>query len=248
MNTAGDGQQIAIIKDKKTVKLYVTDEDEERAGVKFFNKLDLKGDQKFEVVPDPKKDRTSIFIVGRNGSGKSYWISDYVKHFIKAFPKYQIRLFSSKDTDDQLDSIKQIKRVKIDNSFITDPLDYKDLEESLVIFDDIDGFRNLIRKELYHLRDIILKNGRSLHIHIISTNHDSVGRDVQAPLNESDMIVFFLRNYNRSMRYLLENYIGLEHDQAKILRKNKSRATTYIKTYPNVIIQERNAYLLDAIE
>ena len=242
MNTSNIGQEIAIVKDdpkNKNVKIYVTDEQEDNEAVKFFNTLELKAG-KFQVVPDKDKDRTSIFIVGRNGSGKSYWIRDYILEFIKRFPKYPIYLFSSKNEDENLDKISKIKRIPINNTFIEDPINYEDLSNSLCIFDDIDGLRGKLKDEIYYLRDKILKNGRSYKIHIISTNHDSTGKDVQAPLNESDMIVFFMKNYNRCLRYLLENYIGLEKEQIAKLRRNKTRATTYMKTYPNVIIQERN--------
>jgi len=249
MNTSHIGLEVAIIKDDpsaRKVKISVSDDFEDNEAIKFFNKLDIKKG-KFQVVPDKKKERTSIFIVGKNGSGKSYWIRDYIGEFIKRFPDYPIYLFSSKKEDENLDDIKEIRRVPIDESFISDPLQYEQLRETLCIFDDIDGLRGKLKDEIYHLRDIILKNARSYKIHIISTNHDATGRDVQAPLNESDMIVFFMKNYNRCLRYLLENYVGLEKEQIKNLRKNKSRATTYIKTYPNVFVQERNITTIEGL-
>lgn len=245
MNTAKIGQEIAIVKDTKTpASFYITDEEDDNNT--FFQSFTLKNGR-FQVVPDKKKDRTSIFIVGRNGSGKSYWIHDYIMEYKKRFPTRKIRLFSSKDEDTNLDKIKDIIRVKIDDSFVSNPLDYEALTESLAIFDDIDAFKGDLKKEIYYLRDIILKNGRSYKIDIISTNHDCTGRDIQAPLNESDIIVFFMKNYNRSLKYLLENYIGVDKDATKILRKNKTRATSYIKTYPNVIVQEQNIYTLEGL-
>lgn len=248
MNTSNDGQTIAIIKDNpkmKRIKISVTDDTDDKTK-KYFNNIKID-EGKFQLTFDKDKDRFSIFIVGRNGSGKSYYIKDLIKEFKKVYPTYSVRLFSSKDEDENLDKIEYLKRVILDESFVTNPLEYTTLEKSLVIFDDIDGLKGNLKKEIYHLRDIILKNGRSYNIHIICTNHDSTGRDVQAPLNESDVIVFFMKNYNRSMKYLLENYIGLDKNQTKVLRKNKSRATAYIKTYPNVILQERNMYTLEGI-
>ncbi len=251
MNTSHIGQEVAIIKDdplNKKVKISVSDDDEDENGtVKYFKTLAIKKG-KFQVVPDPDKDRTSIFIVGRNGSGKSYWIRDYIKEFIKRFKDFPIYLFSSKKEDENLDDIKEIKRVPIDESFVDNPLEYEDLKQSLCIFDDVDGLRGKLRNEIYYLRDKILKNGRSYKIHIIATNHDATGKDVQACLNESDMIVFFMKNYNRSLRYLLESYAGLEKNQIKKLKSNKSRATTYIKTYPNVYVQEKNITALDGLD
>lgn len=250
MNFQEVGQKICIIKseDKKVKKkedaIYVTSEEDKHKRVEFFQNLELEEGERFQFVPDKKRDRTSLMIVGRNGSGKSYYIAQYLKEFIKMYPTYPIYLFSSKNEDTNLDTIKQIIRVKIDDSFVTNPMKYEDLDKSMCIFDDVDGFRNTaklpMRNEIYHLRDTILKNGRSYKIHIICTNHDSTGRDVTACLNESDAIVFFMANYNRSQRYLLESYVGLDKDQIKNIRNNKSRSTTYIKSFPNVILQERN--------
>ena len=246
MNISGNGQLVAIIKDdglKKKNKIYV-DDDEDK--YESFQSMHLKKGR-FQVVPDKKQFRNTFFIVGANGSGKSYWIRDYVLEFIKTFPTYPIRLFSSKNEDNNLDTIPQIKRIKIDESFVTTPVKYELLSKSLAIFDDIDAFDGKIRKAIFHLMDICLKNGRSYNIHVISTYHSSTNREISSALNESEGIVFFMKNYNRSMKYLLEGYIGLNSQQIKTLRKNKSRSTTYIKTYPNVFIQERDINTANAL-
>ena len=48
-------------------------------------------------------------------------------------------------------------------------------------------------------------------------------------------------NYNRSLKYLLENYIGLTKNVIQKLRKNSntSRWTAYIKGYPSYIVQQK---------
>lgn len=246
MNFNKIGEEIAIIKDgNKKKSLYVTDEENNKD--KFYNYLDLDDNSKFEIVADKKADRDTIYIVGMQGSGKSYWIRQYLKNYHELFKNNKVYLFSSKKEDVNLDDLEYIKRVKIDSSFVDQPLEYEELKNSMTIFDDIDALTGDIKKAIYELRDTILKNGRSYKIDIISTSHAPCGRENQTPLNESRKIVFFLKNYNKSMRYFLENYIGLEKDQIKILRNNKTRATTFIKSYPNVIIQEKNAYIMKDI-
>lgn len=246
MNFNKIGEEIAIIKEgNKKKSLYVTDEENNKD--KFYNYLDLEDDSKFEIVPDKNADRDTLYIVGMQGSGKSYWIREYLKNYHALFKNNKVYLFSSKKEDVNLDDLEYIKRVKIDSSFVEQPLEYEELKNSMVIFDDIDALTGPIKKAIYELRDAILKNGRSYKIDIISTSHAPCGRENQTPLNESRKIVFFLKNYNKSMRYFLENYIGLEKHQIKILRDNKTRATTFIKSYPNVIIQEKNAYIMKDI-
>jgi hypothetical protein len=246
MNTANIGDQIAVIKgNKKKTNLYISNETDQM-GVTFYNNIELK-DATFQVVPNPKTDRTAVHIAGANGSGKSTWIRLYLIEFKKMYPSYPVRLISSKDTDKELDSVPGIKRIKIDESIIEDPINYEHLSESMIIFDDIDAFTGKIKKSVYDLRNIILKNGRSYKCHIITSAHALTGLDEKVSLFESNIIVFFFLNYNAHMKYFLENYIGLKEKHYKKMRLNKSRATAYIKTFPNVFIQEKNAYTLNGL-
>ena len=65
------------------------------------------------------------------------------------------------------------------------------------------------------------------------------GMDTKTLLNESNVIVFFMQNYNRGIEYLLKNYIGLDKTGIQKLRNVETRATVYIKSYPNVIMTDR---------
>ena len=250
MNINKLGEEICIIKDdpnNKNTAIYLYEgHQEEHKLVKFFEELTIEAGY-FQVVPDKKKDRTSIYIAGQNGSGKSYWIYQYLQEFIKRFPTYKIFMFSSKNHDENLDKITKLKRVVIDDTFITNPINYELLKESLCIFDDIDALSKKIKDAVYELRDRIFNNGRSYHIHIIATSHQLSGKENMVPIREANIITFFLKNYNKNMRYFLENYVGLELEQIKKLRKVKTRATTLIKTMPNVILQERNLYTFDSL-
>jgi hypothetical protein len=247
MNLAGEGTNIAyIVEKKRKVKLSVTENPDPKSAVKFYEDIELE-DGFLQPIPWNTLPRTSIYICGMNGSGKSRWIKNYLLEFKKLYPSYPIRLFSSKNTDIELDSIPNLKRIQLDETFVSNPLNYEDLSESMVIFDDIDGLKGALKKEIYHLRDIILQNGRSYKIHCISSNHDFCGREMKACLNESNIIVFFFHNFNKNMRYFLESYCGLEKREYDILKKNKSRATAYLKTIPHTFIQEKNAYTADGL-
>jgi hypothetical protein len=57
-----------------------------------------------------------------------------------------------------------------------------------------------------------------------------------------------MQNYNRQLKYLLENYVGLNKHGIKKLRQNKTRATVFVKSYPNTIIQEKNIMTLNNIQ
>ena len=61
------------------------------------------------------------------------------------------------------------------------------------------------KKTIDELRDKLLKNSRTFKVSAISTSHDACGIKLKSGLNESKIIVFFMLNYNRSLKYLSEN-------------------------------------------
>ena len=120
-------------------KIVSMTEDDEDEYIKSVKEIQLQGDNKFELVPNTKADRDVIYYSGPAGVGKSYAMASYLKNYKKAFKDRPIYLFSEKESDDVLDNISGIKRVKMDEHLISDPLDLKDFNEEscCVVFDDI---------------------------------------------------------------------------------------------------------------
>ena len=228
--------------------LYVLPEEDEEIGIK---NIELPQESIFQPIPDKTKERDCGFITGASGSGKSYFTKKYVKEYQNMYNKGKkdkdkrpIYLFSRIKEDETLDSIKPLLRIKIGENLLNEPLGMEDFKNSLVIFDDTDIIKNkLLREQVNHLRDEILQGGRHYNISSLITNHNMVGKDLKCTLNESHFITFFPANYNRQLKYLLSEYLGLEKDQIKKIRKSKSRWITVFKTFPQVILGEREAYL-----
>lgn len=250
LNICNDGRQFVVVKDSikfKNIIFSVSEEAKESEKLRqTFDEYKIHSGQ-FSYIPDPKRDRDTIFICGSAGSGKSYWTAGYIKEYIKIFPTNEIYLISECAEDKVLDDIPEIKRMKF-TDILENPIDFNDFENCCVIFDDTDALTNKLGKEVFSLRDKLLKNARKKRVSVISTNHTCTGTELKAVLNESDVIVFFLRNYNRALKYLLENYIGINKHQILKLKHNKSRWTAYMKSFPNVIIQERNISTLEALD
>ena len=85
LNLEGNGESIACIKkDGKKDAIVSLGE-----GSKFgTNDLILEGtDEKFQLIPNNKKERTCNAIFGQAGSGKSYFCCEYIKEYIKIHPK-----------------------------------------------------------------------------------------------------------------------------------------------------------------
>jgi hypothetical protein len=60
-------------------------------------------------------------------------------------------------------------------------------------------------------------------------------------LNESNVVVFFMNNnFNRGIKYFLESYIGLDKKGIENLKKIQTRATVYIKSYPQIIMTDKH--------
>jgi len=244
------GRPVADIlnKDAETepMRLYVNDKDIKSTNKKFFSELQLSKDEYFQPIADPKADRVVIYITGAQGSGKSYWTGQFLKHWKKekGNNRKDIYLFSLKDKDEVLDKLN-IKRLKLDEKL--SGLDWKDFENSFVIFDDIDSISDKKVKEIvYKIVDNIINVGRSYKINTILTNHAPTdGRFTRTALNSADMIVFFPNSGSKyGLNYLLKSYVGLDKQDMANIKKLKSRAVCIYKNYPQMVCSERDFYIL----
>lgn len=199
-----------------------------------FNQMILN-EGRFEYIPDLKRERDVILYLGMAGSGKSYQINQYLEKFRNTFKDWPIYLFSEKTEDI---SIKvPVKRIRLDQSL--KQLKWEDFEETCCVFDDIDGLKKELKEIVYTLRDKMLKLGRQKRINVLMSNHNCTdGLDTKTALNEARVIVCFPANYNRSLKYLFESYVGLNKEQIKTVKSLPGRALYFLKTYPNIVISE----------
>jgi hypothetical protein len=253
MNFEKVGKKICEIKNniryKNKNKIYICNETfEGNEKINDFSELELQSGQ-FQLSPSKDIERQTIYVCGESGSGKSYFVSEYIVEYHKIFPKNEIYLVSEQTEDPAFDKLDYVKRVEIDG-LDKDPIHYREFDNSLVIFDDVDCIKGKLGKEVLLLRDRLLKNSRKYRTSVIVTNHSCTGLDVKACLNECMVICFFMLNYNRSLKYLLENYIGISKTGILKLRKNasKSRWTCYMKGFPSVIMQQRYITTINKLE
>ena len=207
-------------------------------------------DEKFQIVPDPEKARNILYICGSSGSGKSYFTAQYCREYTKINKNNPIYLFSSISADESVDSIKNLRRIDIrDPDFLEEDIELDDLANSLCIFDDTDCITNMsLRRKVQGIADMCLETGRHQKISIIFTNHTAcAGNTTKKILNECSSITIFLRSLGgKALKYLLESYLSLDKKQISKLKtmKKYGRALTIMKTYPQVVITERCAYVL----
>ena len=66
-------------------------------------------------------------------------------------------------------------------------------------------------------------------------------------LNETHSVTLFPKTLgNKSLKYLLDSYFGLDKDQIKKVKKMKGgRSVTIMKTYPMVVMNDKHLFTLN---
>jgi hypothetical protein len=245
INFEETGKMIAVC-GKKT--LYLNDKPIEDG----MNEYKCKGDITIQQIPDKNTERSVLYITGQSGSGKSFYTKNYIVEYHKMYPKNEVYIFSSLADDPTLDKLKYTKRIKIkEQPFLDSEIGAIDFSKSLCIFDDCDVISNkIIKLKVYKLLNEMLEIGRHHNVSVIFTSHNAtMGLDTKRILNECHSITLFPKNLGgKTSKYLLDGYVGMDKDQIKKLKKVNSRWVTILKTYPQMVLSEKEAYVLNPTE
>jgi len=214
--------------------------------IQEFRQLKIANDSKFQQVPDTTKEREILYITGPSGSGKSTYTRKYLEQYKKKYKNRDIYLFSSLPSDESLDKIKP-KRIKLNDSLYNDPIKVEELRESICIFDDIDVIsEKKIREAVYDILNQVLEIGRHYKIHCVVTNHlPTNGKETRRILNEAHTVTYFPHSSGGKIKYMLEEYVGLDKKQIAYMKKQNSRACTIYKNYPQCYMMEHEIGLLN---
>jgi hypothetical protein len=241
LNVDEIGKAIAQI-GKKTI--YINDKDVEDG----FTSARAKNSDLVQQIPDKKTERSVLYITAPSGSGKSYYTKGYIEQYHKAYPKRDVFIFSSLDSDPTLDKLKYIKRIKIkEEKFLNAELSAVDFKDSLCIFDDCDVISNkIVHKKVFNVLDNVLETGRHFAVSVVFTSHNAtMGNATKRILNESHSITIFPKNAGGKMlKYLLDQYLGLDKDEIKRLKNLDGRWATIVKSYPMVVMSEKEIFQL----
>ena len=217
--------------------------------IKEFRQLKIANDAKFQQIPDSTKEREILYITGPSGSGKSTYTRKFLEQYKKKHKDRPIYLFSSLPSDESLDKIRP-KRFKIEDSLYKDPIEVEELKDSVCIFDDIDVISDKkIREAVYNILNQILEIGRHFKITCIVTNHlPTNGKDTRRILNECHTVTYFPHSAGGKIKYLLEEYVGLDKKQIAYMKKQRSRWCTLYKNYPMAYMLEHEVGLLNVLD
>ena len=141
----------------------------------------------------------------------------------------------------------------MDESLIQNPIDiHKEIEPgSLVVFDDVDTFSDpKIINAINKLKADILETGRHANIpavitsHLINPNDRKAGRLI---MNEMTTMTIFPRGGGSKyqQKYCLKNYLGYSNKEIDKLLKINSRWITFSKNFPQYILTESKAFIIN---
>lgn len=212
-----------------------------------FSKVQLKNNDEFTLMPS-KTGRTIWYITAPSGSGKSYLAKQIIQEYHKQHPKNAVYVFSSLETDETLDTLKYIKRIKISRpEYLDSELTAEDFRDSLVLMDDVDVISN--KKQLKKTMDIlnsILQTGRHFNVSAIYTSHQSTaGHGTKIILCEAHVIVIFPSCASGKMlKYILDQYLGFNKTQIEKMKELKSRWCAIIRQFPRAVVTQHEVSLL----
>jgi len=132
-----------------------------------------------------------------------------------------------------------------------EPITAEDFKDSLVIFDDTDCLINKnVKNKIDGILNSVLETGRHFNVEVIYTSHLACnGKDTRRILNECKSVTIFPSGLGgKSMKYLLDNYFGLDKDQIKKIKKLQSRWVTIQKGFPMSVISDKECYILNVEE
>jgi hypothetical protein len=229
--------KIVYLNGKKTNKLK-----EDEIEFEDFDYLKLN-DGKFEIYPNTAGDRTVVSFLGPSGVGKSYSMKTFMKRYEELY-KLPIYLFSRKMSDVTLNDVRSIQRVKIDYSLVTNPIDYKEFENSCVVFDDIDGLPDvtkqdkLIKHAVNSLKNQILELARDIHTSCLVSSHLAAkGFETRTLINESHLTLIYPSSGSPYQSFL-KRYFDFSPAQIERIVNFDSRWVCMTRSYPRVLFTE----------
>lgn len=198
----------------------------------------------FPVVQKSKP--YTIYITGMRGSGKTYFVKQFLKlNRDKARPVVFISPFPD---DESMKGLKDIVPFDIDEveAELERPFTIDDFpENAIVVMDDLEGFSKKKKIRLDDLRDKALTMGRHLGLSVISICHNPMeGNRTRTAIRESQYYVLFPQSNPRDTKVLLSTYAGYSTAMINEIVQSGSRFVFVNKSAPRYWISSSKVRIL----
>lgn len=227
----------------------------------FGRSIECEPGNKFQPCPNMSKEnkqRIVYYISGQSGSGKTTIASNIAKIYKKRFPKNKIVFISPKPIEGVMKDLNPViinvadenkaynnfvneeTKIKIDES-----LDKTELDNTLCIFDDIEGVPKKIREKIIDLINNILFLGRHRSISICYLTHITCNnKETKGILTEANAIITFpTGKITKPLKYVYENHCGMDRKIMEALSNVRSRWICVYRNYPPHVITENQIFL-----
>lgn len=152
----------------------------------------------------------------------------------------RIFMFRFAEHDPAYKDIPGVQNVRVDEEFITQPLPYNKLRNSVCVFDDIEALTGAALKTVLALRDQIFKCGRKDNISIISIIHQMLDREAtKTTWGESELVTLFPRADTSAVRRLLEYKFFMCKENVDTILSQHTRWVVLKRSHPRCIITPR---------
>jgi hypothetical protein len=246
-------EAISIVKGTKNknynkIVFVNNDENNENKGDK---KLDIPLTNFFNILPSTDPDRRDIFyIAGKSGSGKSYISAQIIENYHKLNPERPLYLISKLEEDDTIDKVKApLKRIPVEK-FI-EVFNINNFNNCLIFFDDYDTLPDKISKSIQEIIKDIAIMGRKHNdsqgniTMLLATHYLTNYSKTRLILNEATHFIIYPQNTSHyQLKYLLQNYIGLDEKETKKLKK-LGRWVCFKVGFPQYMISQNQIRLLN---
>jgi hypothetical protein len=211
----------------------------------------LKDKGIFQQMPNSEKQNSDVlFVNGKRGAGKTHYVAEYLKQYIRLYPKNKIYLFSQCKKDDLLDDLIT-KRVDLEDFIEQEGLTPDEFPDNCcVLFDDIDMCSDdkpsKLRSKLFHLMSSLIQLSRKRDITVIQTSHLTTNHnETKHALNGCSSFTFFYGAVSHQIQNAMKIYLGLSKENIKMLLNLKnSRYCTIFTTVPTVYMTEKEMGIL----
>lgn len=220
----------------------------------------------FQLVPRKQlfpgeKDRDTWYITGPSNIGKTVFASKLAKQYKRQNPRNKLIWITPIPDCDELLALNPIiinmsdpekvylnfydedeKLRIINNPSSPNEEQSSDLQDSMIIFDDIDASNDpKLSKLIYEtLVNPALLFGRHFGITVVVAKHITADYSkTRTILQESEYITIFPRySAQQPLRHLMKYYLGLSNDTMSDILSSHSRSVTFHNRYPFSIITD----------
>ena len=216
--------------------------------VRGVEEFETNSRETFQLLPDVRGERDSIFIAGPTGCGKTRFSMEYLSLYKELNPNNSVFIITSKPSDSTINRYDfDFNILKIDEDYLVNPVDIREFKNAAVFFDDIDYVENQeIRKYTKELARKCIGIGREFGVTVLITSHLLTDYlKTRFILNDCKYVVMFPNcGLKKGVTYFLKEYMSLDRMTITQILKLPSDWIVLHTRAPQFILYETGGAML----